>query len=132
MPEGCDASLKTTIERSAALMSRDPSRLWKIAELADELGLSTRSLQRKLQEAGLSFSELVRLIRIQEACRLLRDNDMPITMIGFCAGFSDSAHFSRDFRASIGMPPSKIPRILPLKNEKAPFEASLAERCSPA
>jgi AraC-like DNA-binding protein len=36
----------------------------------------------------------------------LKDGDVPLTAIGFCAGFSDSAHFSRDFRASMGMTPS--------------------------
>lgn len=106
LPESAAASLKATLQRIAGLLSLDPSRLWKVAELAQKLGLSTRSLQRKLQEAGLSFSQVVRLVRIQEACRLLRDHDVPLTTVGFCAGFSDSAHFSRDFCASMGMPPS--------------------------
>jgi AraC-like DNA-binding protein len=85
---------------------RDVARQWKVGELAREAGLSTRSLQRRLGDAELSFSRLVRLVRIHEACRLLKDSDAPITSIGFCAGFSDSAHFSRDFRASMGMTPS--------------------------
>lgn len=84
----------------------DIARQWKVGELAREAGLSTRSLQRRLGHADLSFSGLVRLVRIHEACRLLADGAAPITAIALCAGFSDSAHFSRDFRASMGMTPS--------------------------
>jgi AraC-like DNA-binding protein len=74
--------------------------------MARTLGLSTRTYQRRLRDAGLSFSALVRAVRVHEACRLLTDTDTTITAAGFCAGFCDSAHFSRDFRASLGMTPS--------------------------
>ena len=77
-----------------------------IDALAREAGLSKRSLQRRLHDADVSFSQLVRLARIHEACRLLTGTDASVTTIGFCAGFSDSAHFARDFRASVGMTPS--------------------------
>ena len=84
----------------------DISHQWKVEELAHEVGLSKRSLQRKLGIAGLNFSNLVRLVRIHEACSLLAESDAPLTSIAFCTGFSDSAHFSRDFRASMGMTPT--------------------------
>ncbi|WP_160116021.1 helix-turn-helix domain-containing protein [Candidatus Halocynthiibacter alkanivorans] len=47
-------------------------------------------------------------MRIFEACHLLKPGNTPLTVIGFCAGFSDSAHFSRDFRASVGLTPSEF------------------------
>ncbi len=106
LPRSCDSTLRASIETVVRLLMLDIARQWKIAELAREAGLSTRSLQRRLGDAELSFSRLVRLVRIHQACRLLKDSDVPLTTIGFCAGFSDSAHFSRDFRASMGMTPS--------------------------
>lgn len=102
-PNTAGNELITSISR---ILSIDVARQWKITELARESGHSSRSLQRKLADAGLSYSRLVRHIRITEACRLLKDSQAPITTVGFCAGFSDSAHFSRDFRASTGMTPS--------------------------
>ena len=99
-------SLGSSVKTALRLLTSDAARHWKVAELAREAGLSTRSLQRGLRDAELSFSGLVRLVRIHEACRLLKNSDAPITTIGFCAGFSDSAHFSRDFRASMGMTPT--------------------------
>ncbi len=83
----------------------DPSRSWTLAALADACRLSERTLQRRLREADLSFSKIVRLVRIHEACALLETTDLPATAIGFCTGFSDSAHFSRDFSASMGLAP---------------------------
>ena len=106
LPEASGLSLKTTIETVIQHLINDIARHWKVGELAREAGLSKRSLQRKLHDANLSFSSIVRLVRIHEACRLLKDSKAPITAIGFCTGFSDSAHFSRDFRASMGMTPS--------------------------
>ncbi len=106
LPTPCDPSVEATIGAVVRLLMVDVARQWRISELARDAGLSTRSLQRRLGGAKLSFSQLVRLVRIQEACRLLRASDVPITAVGFCAGFSDSAHFSRDFRASTGLTPS--------------------------
>lgn len=106
VPEACDPKLKTLIGTVILVLMSDVARQWKVGEVAHEASLSTRSLQRRLRGVDRSFSSLVRLVRIHEACRLLKDCDAPVTAIGFCAGFSDSAHFSRDFRASMGMTPS--------------------------
>ncbi len=114
LPRSCEPGLRDTIGNIARLLMRDVSRNWKVAALARDAGLSTRSLQRRLQETGLSFSQLVRLVRIHEACRILKIDTVPITTVGFCAGFSDSAHFSRDFRASMGMTPSDYRAALQL------------------
>ena len=100
------------VARIADLLKSDVSRLWTIEELARETGMSKRSLQRRLAEAGFSYSRLVRMIRVHESCRLLDKTNTSITAIGFCTGFSDSAHFSRDFRASIGMTPRDYRTLL--------------------
>lgn len=108
LPPIPDTSLAALAKSVTDLLMRDVARQWKTRELACAVGLSTRTLQRRLGEAELSFSHLVRLVRIFEACRLLKLGDTPLTVIGFCVGFSDSAHFSRDFRASVGMTPSEF------------------------
>jgi AraC-like DNA-binding protein len=116
LPRSCDSALRTLVESVVRLLMLDVARQWKVGELARETGLSTRSLQRRLGGAQLSLTRLVRLVRIHEACRLLKNTDAPLTTIGFCAGFSDSAHFSRDFRASTGMTPSDYRAAWTLRN----------------
>ncbi|MBT4042904.1 MAG: helix-turn-helix transcriptional regulator [Rhodospirillaceae bacterium] len=105
-PSGCNSEARRAVFQAATYLSADFLRQWKVSELARELGMSQRSLQRRLGEAELNYSSLVRGLRIQEACRLLEDKDTTLAAIGFCAGFSDSAHFSRDFRAATGTTPT--------------------------
>lgn len=100
-----------TIAPAMDQLTRDPARQWKLSELAEACAMSQRTLQRRLTEAGYSFSQLVRAVRVHEACRLLEQLDLPITVIGFCSGFCDSSHFSRDFNASMGMTPTNYREI---------------------
>lgn len=95
-----------TARRVVALMARDVGRDWSLAELGRSLGLSTRTLQRRLTEEGASLSTITRAVRIREACHLLSGSRLELTEIGYWCGFSDSPHFSREFRRALGMPPS--------------------------
>ncbi len=104
LPDG--VNLKAPVKSLAGHLLADISHPWKVEELAREAGLSKRSLQRQLREAGFSFSSLLRMVRIHVACSLLAEGEAPLTSIAFCTGFSDSAHFSRDFRTSMGMTPT--------------------------
>ncbi|NIZ61071.1 hypothetical protein DL239_08790 [Sedimentitalea sp. CY04] len=61
LPPVEDLSLAILLETITDLMMLDIARQWKTYELASALGLSTRTLQRRLAQAGLSFSQLVRL-----------------------------------------------------------------------
>jgi AraC-like DNA-binding protein len=88
-------------ERLAVDLTTRPS----MEEMANKLGISARSLQRKLQEEGTSYSRLYSELRIKTASRLLRQSDASLTEIGFLSGFSDSAHFSREFKKVQKMSP---------------------------
>lgn len=92
--------------RIVALMAHDVGRDWSLAGLATSLGLSTRTLQRRLTGEGASLSVITRAVRIREACHLLAGSRLELTEIGYWCGFSDSPHFSREFRRSLGMPPT--------------------------
>lgn len=107
LPPDLDPAQAGRVTAVADLLVEDITRQWTVAELARAAALSTRSLQRLLAHADLSFSTLVRRLRITAACQMLEAGEMPVTTIAFCAGFADSAHFSRDFRASMGMSPTQ-------------------------
>lgn len=92
--------------RVVALIARDVGRDWSLADLAVSLGLSTRTLQRRLTDEGTSLSAITRAVRIREACHLLAGSRLELTEIGYWCGFSDSPHFSREFRRALGMPPT--------------------------
>jgi AraC-like DNA-binding protein len=81
-------------------------------ELAAEVaGMSQRSFQRRLAEAGLRFGRLVEEARFEAARRMLRDPGVKIVEISAQLGYRDSANFTRAFRRWTGVAPQVFRRI---------------------
>lgn len=98
-------ALVTNLRHSLAT---DPLRRWTLAEISDGAGLSVRTLQRRLTEQGLSLSRLVAEARLQVAAGHLVDRHGPsLAEIGFLAGYSDQAHFTRAFAKGVGTSPRR-------------------------
>lgn len=93
------------VERVTQLLQTDLGRTWKLASVASALLCSTRTLQRKLSKEGVSFQTLLRSVRADAAALMLMDAGKPLADIGFQTGFSDQAHFSRDFKTRFNMTP---------------------------
>lgn len=74
-------------------------------ELARALGMSVRSLQRRLGEAGLSYRGLLERTRHELALRYLDDPTKSVTEITFLLGFSEQSAFSRAFKRWNGQSP---------------------------
>lgn len=78
--------------------------------LARRAGLTRRHLERRFQEVvGISPKRLARITRFQFALSLLDRIDLPERGIRTAAecGYSDQAHFIRDFRELAGCPPGE-------------------------
>lgn len=75
--------------------------------MARLLGLSERTLQRRLAEIGRSYSDIVEDFRRAEAERLLRDTDVHLTEIAVRLGYTEHTSFTRAFRRWTGLTPSE-------------------------
>jgi AraC-like DNA-binding protein len=75
-------------------------------EVARSLGMSVRTLHRRLRAAGRSFGEVVDLFRESEAERLLTARAATLAEVAYRLGFSDQSAFTRAFRRWKGAPPS--------------------------
>ena len=75
--------------------------------LATELGVSRRTLQRRLTDRNTHFMQVLAEVRAELAGRYLADNRLGITEIAFLLGYSDQASFSNAFRGWNGMSPSE-------------------------
>jgi AraC-like DNA-binding protein len=82
-----------------------------ISLTADAIGMSVRSLQRRLADAGMSYERLVRQERFLEAVRLLEETDAKVIDIALDLGYSDHAHFTRAFRRWTGLSPREFRRL---------------------
>lgn len=69
------------------------------------IGLSRRTLQRRLAESGLSYSRLVERERFEHALALLADPRRTITEVAFALGYSDVANFTHAFHRWTGLSP---------------------------
>lgn len=78
----------------------------RLGAAAAALGVSPRTLQRKLAEAHTSFSDELAAARIRAARRLLIDSDEPLTAIAFEVGCKSLQHFSALFRRRVRESPS--------------------------
>ncbi|WP_366129442.1 helix-turn-helix transcriptional regulator [uncultured Roseovarius sp.] len=73
---------------------------------ADHLGISSRTLQRRLNRRGISFWALVEQSRFEIAAALLCDTDLKIHAIATRLGYSSPNGFSRAFARWAGCSPS--------------------------
>jgi AraC-like DNA-binding protein len=75
-------------------------------DLADAMNMSRRTLQRKLGELGLTYSDLLDQTRFDLALRYLEDQERSVTEVTFLLGFSEQSAFSRAFKRWSGKSPS--------------------------
>ena len=73
--------------------------------VSQKLGVSRRTLQRRLEERQTSFAEIQRSVLASEARRLLTERWRPIGQIAQELGYTDPAHFSRAFLDWTGVTP---------------------------
>ena len=78
----------------------------KLTQIAGEVGVHPVYLATAFrQKFGITIGEFVRRLRIEHACAELNKNDLPLSAIALQAGFADQSHFSKVFKAYVGMTP---------------------------
>ncbi len=82
-----------------------PSGIPSIAQLGEHLGMSTRTLTRRLSESGISFRELVQKTQEEISQELLKNTSQSIGEIAFLTGFSEQSAFNRAFKRWTGQSP---------------------------
>ncbi len=93
------ASLKQVIE--VQLKQGYPN----IQSTAEILGTSVRSFQRRLNQANLTYSQLIEQVRFERSVQLLRDPMNKAADVAAEIGYKDPANFSRAFKRWTGLPP---------------------------
>lgn len=103
-PQGqiSDGMLEPHLRR---LIEEDPCRSWTLSDAASACGVGPRSLQRHLARSGVSFSRILRDARVASAADLLCRTNDGLSEIGFVCGFSDQAHFTRQFKRAMAVTP---------------------------
>lgn len=102
-PGDAPSSTANDILRLMNLRYREPDLT--CAQVAQAVRYSESQVARMLEsQFGLTFGELLREIRIRNACELLKMTDYPVESIGLWAGYSSRDGFHSAFLAEKGIP----------------------------
>jgi AraC-like DNA-binding protein len=85
----------------------------EIGKVAEELGVSRRTLARRLASEGLTFRNVLNSLRIDLAKRYLREKDLPTSEIAWLLGYRETSAFNHAFKRSTGDAPKRgiAPRL---------------------
>ena len=78
------------------------------SEVARGLGMSSRTLSRKLAEEGTSFAELLDQLRAALAKRYLRDETLPVSEIAWLLGYREVSSLTHAFKRWTRTTPSRF------------------------
>jgi AraC-like DNA-binding protein len=102
----CEEILTSRVDTSPDLRHRVETIIAKLLHrgeaetkaVAQELGMSVRTLARRLGELGVTFARILDELRQDLAVRYLRDPDLGLSQIAFLLGYSEPSAFSHAFR----------------------------------
>jgi AraC-like DNA-binding protein len=97
--------LRTQVEN--AITPRLPHGTANQSAVAQDLGLGSRTLARRLQEQGITFREILEDLRAELANEYLRNPRLSVAQIAWLLGYSRSSSFARAFRLRTGRPPRR-------------------------
>lgn len=87
------------------LQTPDMESLPGFEEMASQLGMSARTLRRRLEDEGTSYQQIKDNMRRDQAIQLLTRTSSSVSDIAADVGFSDASAFHRSFRKWTGLAP---------------------------
>ena len=90
-----------------AIQEKLTGRRPTIEDIADALHISSRTLQRRLQDEGSSFQKVLEEARHQLAKHYLNNSVLELNEAAYLLGYNDSNSFVRAFRMWEGVPPAR-------------------------
>ncbi|MDE2362464.1 MAG: AraC family transcriptional regulator ligand-binding domain-containing protein [Hyphomicrobiales bacterium] len=99
----CDQTVAATV--SVAITSAFGSKLCTIEFVAASLGWNVKKLQRALAAEGVTYSQLLEIVREKMARRLLSESDAPVGAIAEMLDYSATPPFTAAFRRWTGRSP---------------------------
>ena len=88
-------------------MSENIEEPMATGEVADEVGISTRQLERLFRRhMQCSPSEYYLALRLQKARNLLLQSERSVTEVAMATGFRSTTHFAKVYRKNFGVSPN--------------------------
>jgi AraC-like DNA-binding protein len=101
----------------------------RIQVVAEAAGMSARGLQRRLVEAGTSFTQLLTAYRVRRASRWLESSALTVAEIAAELGYTDASNFARAFRRETGLSPAAFRKARAQTGPDAGTRRAIAGAC---
>src|SRR5262249_47925385 len=98
--------LRTRVEN--AISSLLPHGRALVEDVARSLGMSKRTLARRLSDEGLNFTEILQQLRCDLAVRYLDDRRLHVSKIAWLLGFNEVSAFTHAHKRWTGKAPSQM------------------------
>ena len=105
-----NGSRRTTERVASAVFSALGRKAVDLGDIARELGLSRRTLHRRLEAEGTRYSDILNDCRLRLAQQRLSRSEAPLGQIAMDLGYSDQTAFTRAFRQHCGVTPGAYRR----------------------
>ena len=102
------SSFRTKVEN--AISSLLPHGRVSVEDVARSLGISERTLARRLADKGIAFSEILQDLKRDLAIRYLDDRNLHISKIAWLLGYQEVSAFTHAFKRWTGKAPSEMRR----------------------
>lgn len=94
------------LQRTRKVLRLTSSGYLSLAEVAEQLYLTPRTLRRHLQDSGYSYQQLLEEARKRDSCMLLANPQVEIQKVAGLLGYTNPANFTRAFKTWMGVTPS--------------------------
>jgi AraC-like DNA-binding protein len=99
-------SLRPDLENAITLML--PHGKAHAGEISRKLGMSERTLARRLSREGLTLTHVLQELKLELAKRYLQDEDLTISEIAWLLGYREPSAFTHAFHRWFGQTPRKM------------------------
>jgi AraC-like DNA-binding protein len=104
--QGSRGTLRSDLENEIVQLL--PHGKTQMGEIARRLGMSKRTLARRLSSEGLTFAGILADLRVDLAKRHLTDEDLAISQIAWLLGYQEVSAFTHAFKRRTGKTPKEV------------------------
>src|SRR6056297_368254 len=121
MDPSSDQMAQLAVEEGVAYIFENLTGTINLSTAADLAHMSEATFSRYFKRAsGVTFSEMVKKLRIAHACRLLDSTNNTIALVATESGYNNLANFNRQFLAEVGMTPREYRKLDRAKRPTSP------------
>ncbi|WP_139024979.1 AraC family transcriptional regulator ligand-binding domain-containing protein [Bradyrhizobium sp. STM 3843] len=100
------ASIRSNVER--IIVQLLPHGRANASEVARQLGMSSRTLSRKLRDEDVTYADMLEKLRAALAKRYLSDHELPVSEIAWLLGYRETSSLTNAFRRWTGTTPRQF------------------------